>query len=140
VLAEGATREESQRLGLLIRAKREAKGWSQERLASEMAARGFPWRQSTLTRIENGQRNILWDEAIAVALLLGFNLGEAEPAAFDLQRAEVHYEELQSELQHAIEERDRAEENAKRARDAYRSWGEMLRELRQASKGRKAND
>jgi hypothetical protein len=95
-----------------------------------MSERGFGWRQSTLTRVEGGKRNVLWDEALAVALLLGFDLGEAEPAAFDLQRAETHYQELHDELQQAIEARDQAEGNVKLARDAYTAWGRQLKALR----------
>ena len=44
------------------------------KLAQEMAARGWPWRQQTVTRLENGQRMIRFGEAIALASILGVSL------------------------------------------------------------------
>lgn len=43
---------------------------SQERLAEEMRARGWPWRQQTVTRVENGRRMVRLGEATAVAEIL----------------------------------------------------------------------
>ncbi len=43
---------------------------SQERLADEMRARGWPWRQQTVTRVENGRRMVRLGEATAVAEIL----------------------------------------------------------------------
>src|SRR5260370_31765227 len=36
-----------------------------------MAARGWPWRQQTVTRVESGQRMVRLGEALAVAEILG---------------------------------------------------------------------
>lgn len=57
-----------------LRTAREEKGVSQVKLAQEMALRGWPWRQQTVTRVESGQRMVRLGEALAVAEILGTNL------------------------------------------------------------------
>ena len=47
---------------------------SQVKLAQEMTARGWPWRQQTVTRLENGQRMIRFGEAMALAEILNTSL------------------------------------------------------------------
>ena len=57
-----------------LRTAREDKGVSQVKLAQEMAARGWPWRQQTVTRVESGHRMVRLGEALAVAEILGTNV------------------------------------------------------------------
>jgi transcriptional regulator with XRE-family HTH domain len=64
-----------QRFAANLRVLRERQGISQVKLAQEMAVRGWPWRQQTVTRLENGQRMIRFGEAIALASILGVSLG-----------------------------------------------------------------
>ena len=59
-----------QRFAANVRLLRERQGISQVKLAQEMAARGWPWRQQTVTRVENGQRMIRFGEATALAGIL----------------------------------------------------------------------
>ena len=63
-----------QRFAANLRLLRERQGISQVKLAQEMAARGWPWRQQTVTRVENGQRMIRFGEAMALASILGVSL------------------------------------------------------------------
>ena len=63
-----------QRFAANLRILRERQGVSQVKLAQEMAARGWPWRQQTVTRLENGQRMIRFGDAIALASILGVSL------------------------------------------------------------------
>jgi transcriptional regulator with XRE-family HTH domain len=63
-----------QRFAANLRLLRERQGMSQVRLAQEMAGRGWPWRQQTVTRLENGQRMIRFGEATALASILGVRL------------------------------------------------------------------
>lgn len=63
-----------QRFAANLRLLRERQGMSQVKLAQEMAARGWPWRQQTVTRVENGQRMIRFGEAMALASILGVSL------------------------------------------------------------------
>ena len=63
-----------QRFAANLRILRERQGVSQVKLAQEMAARGWPWRQQTVTRLENGQRMIRFGEAMALASILGVSL------------------------------------------------------------------
>src|SRR5260370_21645909 len=62
--------ETEQRFAANLRLLRERQGISQVKLAQEMAARGWPWRQQTVTRLENGQRMIRFGEATALAEIL----------------------------------------------------------------------
>jgi transcriptional regulator with XRE-family HTH domain len=59
-----------QRFAVNLRAVREERGISQVRLAEEMTARGWPWRQQTVTRLETGHRMVRLGEAQAVAEIL----------------------------------------------------------------------
>ena len=54
-----------------MRSLREACGMSQVKLAEEMAARGWPWHQQTVTRVETGRRMVRWGEVLAAADILG---------------------------------------------------------------------
>ena len=67
--------EAERRLATNLRILREARGISQARLAQEMLARDWPWRQQTVARVENGQRMIRLGEAMALASILGVSLG-----------------------------------------------------------------
>ena len=59
----------------LIRRARVEKGWTQEDLARAMRQHGFRWSQSTVARVEGGQRPMLYTEASALTDLLGIHEG-----------------------------------------------------------------
>jgi transcriptional regulator with XRE-family HTH domain len=59
-----------QRFAANLRLFRERQSMSQVKLAREMAVRGWPWRQQTVTRVENGQRKIRFGEATTLAEIL----------------------------------------------------------------------
>ncbi len=63
-----------ERFAANLRAIRDERGISQGRLADEMAARGWPWRQQTVTRVETGRRMVRLGEAKAVAEILHTSL------------------------------------------------------------------
>ena len=67
--------EAERRLAANLRILRERRGISQVKLAQEMVAREWPWRQQTVARVENGQRMIRLGEAIALASILSVSLG-----------------------------------------------------------------
>ena len=58
-----------------IRRARVEKGWTQEDLARAMRQHGFRWSQSTVARVEGGQRPMLYTEASALTDLLGIHEG-----------------------------------------------------------------
>ena len=66
--------EAERRFAANLRILRERRGISQARLAQEMLAREWPWRQQTVARLENGQRMIRFGEAITLASILGVSL------------------------------------------------------------------
>lgn len=67
--------EAERRLAANLRTLRERRGISQVKLAQEMVARDWPWRQQTVARVENGQRMIRLGEAVALASILSVSLG-----------------------------------------------------------------
>jgi transcriptional regulator with XRE-family HTH domain len=73
-LGDEAPELTEQRFAANLRVFREERGMSQGRLAEEMAARGWPWRQQTVTRVETGRRMVRLGEAKAVAEILETSL------------------------------------------------------------------
>lgn len=58
-------------IALRLRERRLALGWSQAKLASEMAGLGFPWTRMTVTDIEGRrQRTVSKEELLGVAFVL----------------------------------------------------------------------
>jgi len=81
--------EAERRLAANLRILREARDISQAKLAQEMLARDWPWRQQTVARVENGQRMIRLGEAIALASILGVSLGyltRSGPDALEVEK------------------------------------------------------
>jgi FtsZ-interacting cell division protein YlmF/transcriptional regulator with XRE-family HTH domain len=85
----GAPELTEQRFAENLRLTRESNGVSQVRLAQEMSDRGWPWRQQTVTRIENGQRTIRLGEARAVAEILGVSLDRLTEPTEEIQELEL---------------------------------------------------
>ena len=78
-----------ERFAANLRAVREASGMSQGRIADEMAARGWPWRQQTVTRVENGRRMVRLGEAKAVAEILETSLDELTQPTEEMRVVEL---------------------------------------------------
>lgn len=57
-----------------LRELRTARRMSQVSLAETMAARGFPWHQPTVSRIESGKQPLGFSEAVALAEIFGVPL------------------------------------------------------------------
>jgi len=108
-----------QRFAANLRLLRERQGISQVKLAQEMAARGWPWRQQTVTRVENGQRMIRFGEATALAEILDTPLERftrAGPEAAEVERlaafgARLHhfYEAVADTVSRLLDEQRMAE-------------------------------
>jgi transcriptional regulator with XRE-family HTH domain len=102
-----------------LRILRERRRMSQEKLAQEMLARGWPWRQQTVTKIENGQRMVRFGEAIALASILGESLDhftrpgseaiEVEKIRAASARLRESYEAVAAAVCHLLDERRTAE-------------------------------
>ena len=63
-----------QRLAANMRALRERKDMSQAALAAAMSERGIPWHQQTVGRIEAGQQQVRFAEAVELAEVLKTSL------------------------------------------------------------------
>jgi transcriptional regulator with XRE-family HTH domain len=59
-----------------LRAVRTQAGATQKQLADRMAARGYKMLQSTVAKIESGERPVSIGEAVQLAEVLGVDLGE----------------------------------------------------------------
>lgn len=57
--------------GAAIRKKREELGWSQQELAEALKDAGVSWHQTTVAKVERGERPLKMTEAVAVAYALG---------------------------------------------------------------------
>ncbi|MFG1844896.1 helix-turn-helix domain-containing protein [Micromonospora carbonacea] len=57
-----------------LRLRRRMMGWSQQRLTDEMAKRGYPWHQTTVAKVEAGERRLSLGEATVLARVLGSDL------------------------------------------------------------------
>lgn len=70
-------------VGALVRHYRAVTRMSQEDVAQAMAARGHRWRQTTLYKIEQANRNLLLTEASDLADVLGTTLNNLAGLATD---------------------------------------------------------
>jgi len=69
--ARGAFPSADEAFAAAIRAKREAKGLTQEDLAKHMTMRGFDFHQQTIYKIEKGSRKVTVGEAVSLAEAVG---------------------------------------------------------------------
>ena len=69
--AAGHRDEQAQWFGENVRKNRERKELSQGDVAREMAARGWPWHQSTVYKVEHGTRRTEAFEVVDLAEILG---------------------------------------------------------------------
>jgi transcriptional regulator with XRE-family HTH domain len=99
-----------------VRATREHRGLSQVSLAQRLADYGYTWPQSTVQRIETGQRRVDVAEAHALASALGVSITtllssarpEDEARATEIRRALENVDETAAELHRAQERHTRA--------------------------------
>lgn len=55
-----------------LRARRELVGMSQTELARQMTAKGFNWSQMTVSRREENENTLRWNEGIALRGIVGY--------------------------------------------------------------------
>jgi transcriptional regulator with XRE-family HTH domain len=103
----------NERVGAHVRFYRLARGMSQAEMARFLQDQGFPFQQPTILKVEKGSRPLKFEEAEAIAHILGIDTmllslpdnGSTEVARHDLQnamqqvaRAETRIAELEREL------------------------------------------
>jgi transcriptional regulator with XRE-family HTH domain len=64
----------NQRVGVNLQRYRKAKGFSQSDLAEQLSARGLPFQQQTVLKVEKGARPLRFEEACAIAEILRIKL------------------------------------------------------------------
>jgi transcriptional regulator with XRE-family HTH domain len=103
----------NERVGANVRFYRLARGMSQAEMARVLQDQGFPFQQPTILKVEKGTRPLKFEEAEAIAHILGMETmflslpdnGSTDVARHDLQhameqiaRAETRIAELEREL------------------------------------------
>lgn len=115
----------AQLVGTRLRNARQTAGLSQEALASEMRARGFNWRQTTVTKAENAARPHLFVEIVALAEILGHDIerfyASTSVAAELVTAARTQVEEARKELEQIEEAAEYARHVLQRNACAYRA-------------------
>lgn len=98
-------------IGETIRRERERLGLSQDALADGMVARGFPFHQATVYKIEKSTRPVRVEEAVALAELLNMSLSElvgvpgmADEAVIERRQAQLELARLDTALYRALDE------------------------------------
>ena len=93
----------NQQVGGNLRGLRAVAGLTQTDLAEAMSARGCSWQQQTVLRIEKGARPLKFEEADALAAVLGCTLEEVRSydhvaaAGLELRRVQERIRELESQ-------------------------------------------
>lgn len=96
-------------IGQTIRRLRDDAGLSQATLAQAVRERGLPsMRQPALARIEKGERRLQFEEAMAMADVLGARLDDLRPdnvrEAHEIKRLASEIAEAEEALMHALAE------------------------------------
>jgi transcriptional regulator with XRE-family HTH domain len=79
----------NQRVGANLQRLRKAAWWSQADLADQLAARGLPFGQPTVLKVEKGARPLKLEEACAIAETLGVSLAALSQYVDNEQAAEA---------------------------------------------------
>lgn len=111
-----------------IAAAREARDWSQRRLARELSSRSVPVNQAAISRMESGERAPSITEVLAIADLLGVSLDALRADPEDFQST-LQWTTVQGEFRDA---RQRLQQAADDYEEAARR---MLAELPAAPAG-----
>lgn len=69
-----ACRDVEADFGARVRALRKSLDRSQEAVVSRMRQAGYDWHQTTLSKVESGQRGVSLNEAYCLALIVGAHL------------------------------------------------------------------
>lgn len=105
---------------------RKSQGLSQEAVASRMREHGHDWHQTTVSKVENGQRPVVLEEAYDLALSLDRHLrdflagesSEHEETGRAYELAAARLEEARRTLEDAQRRVEEAERNVQRVMDA----------------------
>ncbi len=141
-----------------LRSARAARGLTQAQVAEGMARAGFKWHPPTVYKVENGERQIQFGEALELARILGLSIDEMATVDGDTQKhlemeetcrhlAEkgrklldeiIDYRELALKLEIQLEETPNQEktfsaEDLGHLREASVSDSELLRHLTEAT-------
>lgn len=69
-----------------LRSARAARGLTQAQVAEGMARAGFKWHPPTVYKVENGERQIQFGEALELASILGLGIDEMATVDGDTQK------------------------------------------------------
>jgi transcriptional regulator with XRE-family HTH domain len=129
----------NQQVGANIRTHRRSRGMSQTELAHELALRGMPFQQQTILKVEKGSRPLRFEEADAIARILGVkdltmppltglldmsgSLRQLRDAEDRIARLEARLPELRRELEETTKGLELARQQADEARAELTAMG-----------------
>ena len=95
--------------GKRVKDLRKARGWTQDELAQKLTAAGFPAKQTTITKIENGTRPTNVGEIATIAALLNTEIEVLFDRADDAtpQQLQLQLTVLENQLKQVEDDRDR---------------------------------
>ena len=95
-------------LSTLVRTWREGRGWSQQMLADQLRQQGMDIHPTGLTRLEQGQRAIRLNEALALARVFGLDAQMLLGALGQVDAAGARPVDLPGRLDAALQSADYA--------------------------------
>jgi transcriptional regulator with XRE-family HTH domain len=123
------TRDFDQRIGGNIQRTRNTAGWSQADLAGRLTDHGLSFPQQTINRIEHGERPLKFEEALAIADLLGVTV-----ASLAQHFSNENVAAAAAEIQHAKILKTRTEKNAEESHEAWQrsvAWSRHFIEVQE---------
>jgi transcriptional regulator with XRE-family HTH domain len=122
--------------GRLLASLRKERGWSQAEVARRMRPYGYSWVQSTVGRIESGERPLRLNELVHVAAMFGVSplqllVPNVTPARLeeDIRASEDGRSQVAKQLAEAKAELDNASAHRAGAEERYQR---LMRELERA--------
>jgi transcriptional regulator with XRE-family HTH domain len=122
--------------GRKLNSLRTEHGWSQAEVARRMEAYGYSWHQTTVGRIESGQRPLRLNEVVHVAAMFGVNpiqflVPNVRPERLteDIKASEEGREEVLRQLKDAKAELNHVSQRRAGAEERYQG---LVREMERA--------
>jgi transcriptional regulator with XRE-family HTH domain len=118
---QGPGHRDEERFTANLRRLREAKGWSQNELATQMRRKGWgSFRQTTISRLEKGEQSVRIGEARALASLLGVTVDDMALTASEEAEAVAQLREAIEQCTKALDRIDMYGQYLPQAREDVR--------------------
>jgi transcriptional regulator with XRE-family HTH domain len=112
----------NKQVGASLQRHRKAAGWSQADIANQLTLRGLSFQQPTVLKVERGSRPLKFEEAVAIADILGIDLAvlaqqiddeEVGEAVAQIQRTNLTIARTMKGIEEIHERARKSEEDAR---------------------------